>query len=370
MTVAKPFLRQTELYQAGQDGYHTYRIPSLVVATDGTILAFCEARRNSASDSGDIDLVVRRSHDNGENWTEMIVVAADGNNTTGNPCPVVDRDTGTIWLPLCKNNHQIYVTSSNDQGATWSELVEITQHVKLPSWLSSRGVVGGVGTGTGPGHGVQLRSGRLIIPCWHHIGDTEYSHVLHSDDHGDSWHLGPTIGDNVDECELVQRHDGSLYINMRGRRVPNRRAYALSHDDGDTWSVIGSDDTLVDPDCQGSVVSFTDVTRHDRNRVLLANAASLVRERLTVRISYDGCQTWSMSKVLHRGPSAYSDLCIAPDMSICCLYERGEVHPYEKLTLAQFNLEWLTNEEDRLVPAKCKGRPEEPCVSMTAMENV
>src|SRR5213595_66313 len=90
---------QTDIFVAGAEGYHTFRIPSVVVSKKGTVLAFCEGRKNSRSDTGDIDVVLKRSLDNGATWQRMQVVADFGVDTIGNPCPVVDRDTGTIWLP-------------------------------------------------------------------------------------------------------------------------------------------------------------------------------------------------------------------------------------------------------------------------------
>jgi len=135
---------------------------------------------------------------------------------------------------------------------------------------------------------------------------------------------------------------------MRSGKGKFQRAYAWSDDGGETWSEVRWDDTLVEPSCQASVVRFTDERRHDKNRVLFSNPASTERERLTVRLSYDECQTWTAGKVLHGGPAAYSDLAVAPDMTICCLYENGQEHPYERITLAQFNLEWLTDDADHL----------------------
>src|SRR5436305_752105 len=78
-----------------QDGYHTYRIPSVIVTLRGTALAFCEGRKNNRGDAGDIDLVLRRSTDGGKAWGKLQVVWEDG-NTCGNPCPVVDARTGTV----------------------------------------------------------------------------------------------------------------------------------------------------------------------------------------------------------------------------------------------------------------------------------
>ena len=334
-------IRQMELFTSGVEGYHTYRIPALIVAPDGTILAFCEGRKNSPSDSGDIDTVLRRSFDNGTTWQSMQVIADDGDNTMGNPCPVVDKDTGMIWLPFCKNNDLVYVMKSADNGATWSTPVEITKDVKLPSWNWYA---------TGPGHGIQLKNGRLVIPCDHSEGKKQHSHVFYSDDHGSSWKLGGVLGEDTDECELVQTHDGSLYINMRSYKGHNRRAYAWSKDGGITWSEVFEDDSLIEPVCQASIVRFTDKDTYEKNRVLFSNPASMKREKMTVRVSYDECRTWAVSKVLNPGLSGYSNLAIAPDMTICCLYERGKSNYHENITFAQFNIEWLTDGADYLKP--------------------
>jgi sialidase-1 len=127
-----------------------------------------------------------------------------------------------------------------------------------------------------------------------------------------------------------------------------RRAYAWSDDDGESFSNGGWDDNLPEPICQGSMIRYTDENTHDKNRVLFSNPASTQRERMTIRLSYDECQTWNAGKVIHAGPSAYSDLCVADDMSILCLYERGEENAYETITLAQFDLEWLTDGSDAI----------------------
>jgi len=336
-------LYETDVYTAGAQGIHTYRIPALAVSNGGTLLAFCEARRHSGSDHGHIEMALRRSFDNGETWTDMQIVWEDGDNTIGNPCPVVDRDTGAIWLPFCRNNDLVFVTKSDDDGATWSEPVEITADVKPTSWSWYA---------TGPAHGIQLRTGRLLIPCDHRekaTGDSPmYSHIFYSDDHGATWRLGGTLAADTDECVAVETADGSLYLNMRSYHGQNRRAYAWSRDGGETWSDVQLDPALIEPVCQGSMVRFTDETTHDKNRVLFSNPASTGRERMTVRISYDECRTWTSGKVLHDGPSAYSDLCIASDMSICCLYERGEEHRYERIAFQRFDLEWLTDGADVL----------------------
>ena len=144
---------EQDLFKAGEAGYSRYRIPALVVSAKGTILAFTEARKGKGSDTDEIDLALRRSFDHGKTWEPMRIIADDGGRTVNQPTPVLDRDTGTIWLPFCKDNRQVFVMKSTDDGVTWSEPVEITRDVKDPSWKY---------IGAGPGHGIQLKNGRRI----------------------------------------------------------------------------------------------------------------------------------------------------------------------------------------------------------------
>jgi sialidase-1 len=352
-----------DIFKAGEGGYHTYRIPSVIVTLKGTVLAFCEGRRHGRGDSGDIDIVLKRSFDGGITWQPMQVIADDGPNTIGNPCPVVDRDTGIIWLLLTHNlgvdaereildgtskgTRTVWVMRSEDDGETWSEPIEITGTTKKSDWTWYA---------TGPGVGIQLRGGRLLIPCDHAVAGTKMyrSHVIYSDDHGESWRLGGVIGDYVNECQAVELFDGTLLMNMRSYHGKNRRAIAFSRDGGLTWSKATLDPTLIEPVCQASILRFTDQRGYHKNRILFSNPASTKRERMTVRLSYDECRSWPVSKTIYDGPSAYSCLTVLPDMSIGCLYERGERSPYEGITFARFSIEWLTEGADSLKPKRMK----------------
>lgn len=358
---SQSIFEQSDVYVSGTEGYHTYRIPALVVTPKGAVLAFCEGRRNSASDTGDIDILVRRSDDLGRTWGPMQVVADHGPDTIGNPCPVVDRKTGTIWLLLTgnlghenerqikegtsKGSRTVWVCHSRDDGLTWSRPEEITASTKAPEWTWYA---------TGPGCGIQTRSGRLVIPCDHAVGaeQTFRSHVIYSDDGGRSWQIGGVLGDGLNECQVVELVDGRLMINMRnyakGEGQKNRRAVATSDDGGITWSQIWFDAALVEPVCQAGLLRFTTANRHERDRLLFANPASTKREKMTVKLSYDEGRTWPVARELHAGPSAYSALEVLTDMSIACLYEGGRKNPYEKIVFARLSVEWLTEGQDVL----------------------
>ena len=341
-----PWVRESELFTSGAEGYDTFRIPALAVAPDGTILAFCEGRERGVDDFYAMDLVLKRSEDNGATWGDLQLLIAGGENTMHNPTVVVDTHTNTVWLAFCKDIYEAYLIKSTDSGATWSDPIDISGEVRQPTWSN---------VNFGPGHGIQLRNGRLVLPGDHIVGTRgdwifDHSHLVYSDDHGASWKVGGSTAGPASECEAVETQDGSLYLDVRSmdRRITNRVS-AWSQDMGAGWSDLVIVDDLPDPHCQGSIVRFTDEDRHDKDRILFSNLASTTaRENITLRVSHDECRTWAVSKVLYAGPAAYSDLAIASDMTVCCLYERGVSDPYESIRLAQFNLEWLTGGADHL----------------------
>lgn len=354
------------LFTNGQAEYHTFRIPALAVTPKGSVLAFAEGRRASAGDAGKIDLVVRRFTDAGQTWSEPQIVWSDGDHTCGNPCPVVDRDTGVVWLLMTwsrgddhekkimagtsRDTRRVFVTCSRDDGLTWETPRDVTADAKRSDWRWYA---------TGPGGAIQVtrgpHAGRLVIPCDHSYADTqEYgSHVIVSDDHGVTWRLGgvaPKRG--VNECAVVELADGTLMLNMRNYVSSKKvRQVAFSTDGGDSWHDQRFDDTLVEPVCQAAIDRLRWPEGDTPGMILFSNPASPTkRERLTVRGSFDDGRTWPVTFLLHAGPAAYSDLAVLADGRIACLYEAGEKSPYETIRLARFATDRL-NGRDEAIPS-------------------
>ncbi len=344
-------LTEVEIFRAGEGGYDTYRIPALIVTTKGTLLAFCEGRRNSASDTGDIDLLLRRSVDKGKTWLPVQTIADMGTDTIGNPTPVVERKSGAILLLMTRNpgtvterqiNNErsyraarsVWISRSRDDGATWSEPVEITAQTKLADWTWYA---------TGPGNGIQLRSGRIVIPCDHnlHGDDAKYSHVIYSDDRGETWKIGGIAEEKTNECAVAELKGGSLVLNMRSYHGRNRRAIQRSQDGGLTWSKLEFDDALIEPVCEASLVSANPAGKRPDDRLLFSNPAAKTRSHMTVRLSVDGGRTWQASRLLYEGPSAYSSLAVLPDRTFGMLYERGEKNAHERIVFARFDVGWI-----------------------------
>jgi len=318
----------TLLFDSGREGYRRYRIPALLTTRQGAVLAFCEGRKAGGGLLGDIDIVMKRSDDSGKTWSPLVVIADDGPHTLGNPCPVVDQQDGTIWLGLTRSHGEdteeaivagksrettrVLVTFSKDDGKTWAPLRDISTAARKPNWTWY---------GTGPGVGIQLAKGRLLIPCYHAEAGTQIyrSHMIWSDDRGQSWKYGDAIGEMCSECQVAERKDGSLLLSARTMTGKGQRTTALSKDGGATWSAATLDANLYDPGCQASL--FRSGGTGESLWLYSHPAGPNGRRELTVRQSSDEGRTWSNGQRLRGGDSQYSCLALLPDRSVGCLYD-------------------------------------------------
>jgi sialidase-1 len=356
-TGASPEATLNYLFESGTEGYQCFRIPAIVTTTNGTLLAFAEGRRDGCSDTGDIDLVMKRSTDQGKSWSDLVVVWDNGKNVCGNPAPVLDRQTGMIHLLLTWNRgedkeHQIIdgtsidtrrvlTMRSDDDGMTWSEPEEITADVKKENWTWYA---------TGPCHGIQLQTdphtGRLLIPCDHIEAGTKrrFSHTIYSDDQGETWQLGGTTPqDQVNECTVAELTGGRVMLNMRNYdRSQKSRRVAFSEDGGITWSDVVADKTLIEPICQASLLSAQTESEKSHTLLFLNPADENERRMMTLRTSHDGGVSWTGAMVLHPGPAAYSDLTRLSNGAVGCLYEAGGSSPYQGIVFHEIPWQQLT----------------------------
>lgn len=399
---ASPLLEKIDLFTAGEEGYELYRIPGLVVTTKGTVLAYCEARRTTRGDWGEIDVMLRRSEDGGRTWAprEVLVhiegdepvnpVAAaqnldrPGENTVNNPVAIVDQVTGAVHFLYCLEYMRCFYMRSDDDGRTWTKAVEIT-----PTFDQFKPEYDWKVLATGPCHGVQLQrgphAGRLVVPVWLSLGTGGHAHrpsvtsTIYSDDHGQTWQRGeiavPDTPETVfpNETVVVELADGSVMLNSRTESMPNRRVVVVSPDGATHWSAPRFDEALYEPICMAGIIRLSLAADGRKNRILFSNPHNLERldgkaqpgksrdrRNLSIKLSYDEGRTWPVNKSLEPGYSAYSDLAVLPDGTALCLYERGNdallaekrYSSYTHLTLARFNLEWLTDGADTSGPQR------------------
>lgn len=335
-----------DIFMLSTDGYKSFRIPAIAISKKRTLLAFAEGRKNSGADEGDIDLVLRRSVDNGKTWSSLIIVWDDFDNTCGNPSPVVDPETGRIHLlmtwnlgddtigkinaGISKDTRRVFYSYSDDDGLSWVQPREITSSTKKPQWGWYA---------TGPCHGIILTKepykGRIVIPCdciEIGMGRKQYSHIIYSDNNGKDWKIGGiSVGGN--ESTVAELSDGRLILNMRNSS--NYRIIAYSSDGGENWTNSTQIYTLIDPVCQGSMLNSIVENKH---ALLFSNAASSTRINMSIKKSMDDGKTWSVGYIIHSGPSAYSDIVVLSNNEIGILYENGISKPYEKISFEKIEI--------------------------------
>lgn len=393
----EPLFQSTQLFTPTDTNY--YHIPGLVVTARGTVLAYAAWRHVGITDWGDIHTVLRRSTDGGKTWglerkiapigapLEAIVRSSppkakghENDVTVDNAMLTADRN-GAIHFIYCVEYRRVFYTRSDDDGLTWIPPAEISKVFEKYRPQFDWKIVA-----TGPGHGIQLKNGRLIIPFWLATGDKGgYHHfpsvtaVLYSDDHGTNWQGGdivaittgrgdnPGVYHNPNETVAVQLANGSVLFNLRAPSVRHRRLQSTSPDGVTGWSKPVFVEDLPEPICFGSIERLSETPKEDKNRLLFTidsgttigktketyDEQGFNREDMAVFLSYDEGKTWPLKKVIHAGPCGcgYSDLAVTADGTILCAYGSGpRFGKGAGIALARFNLEWLTGGKDSFPP--------------------
>ena len=351
------------VFEMNEAGSKFYRIPALVKAADGALVAIADKRGDALGDLPNIITIVsKRSTDGGKTWSDMSIVA-QGDTVArcgyGDAVVIADEKKGNLVAVFSGNNGlwhsneenliRTYCSISQDNGQTWGAVTDITDQVY--------GGVYGDGTRyglfTGSGSGVQLKhgahAGRIMLvvaarndATW---GGTMSNYAIYSDDGGVTWHASKTPGcTDGDESKVVELADGKVLMSIRNRHKGDR-LFATSTDGGETWSEPKYNTTLPAPACNGDIVAYT----HGGKNLLLHSlpASRTTRENVTIYVSEDNGETWVPKRCIYKGYSAYSSIQVLDDGTIGIIVEEGKWDgnlPGEdgfNLGYYHFNLEWL-----------------------------
>lgn len=367
------------VFQAGVDGYTCFRIPAIVTTTNGTVIAMTDGRIGSCGDiPTPLDLVIKRSFDNGNTWGPLQVVADYGSNpsdvdtypfygltnitrvASGDAALLVDHTNGRIWTlydngasapgQFVNRAIKLEMKYSDDDGATWSPHIDVeAQNPSLRT--ATREFL------AGPGNGIQLtegpNAGRLIFPVYAY-NNPSASQVIYSDDHGATWQRSANSVTNGGEIQVVELPGGELLASMRdnGFSWSGVRTFARSTNGGVTWGLpytsTVSPPTIADPGCQGNIYRLTTTNDSNTNRILHANAASVSsRVNMTLRISYDEGTSWAVSNQVYAGGSAYSSVTKLANGEVGLLFEKD---PYANIEYTRRSVSQITGGADSLPP--------------------
>lgn len=394
--------KKITLFQQSKDGI-TYRIPALVyLRSSKTFLAFAE-KRSSTSDNDAECLVMRRGHFRRDSveWEVPMKEVKEAHRSefrTMNPCPVFEEKNGVLFLFfICvrkavsefwqiftgKNAARLCYVCSKDEGATWSPLHDLTESVigdKMQNWATFA---------VGPGHGIQLQSGRLIIPAYMYYIHCRWrafqlpcftkphAFNFYSDDYGETWQMGDIIADSKTvECEMAEVlcQNGKYILYCNARTSHHCRAEALSDNCGSAFGKAHFASKLVEPPhgCQGSVVSFMvsedcheeicPVSEEERVSLLTSGGRSWLlfshpvsknkRADLGIYLNKSPLDFsgWEHPWIINHGPSGYSDLVVCKEGTLFgCLFECGALHACQEIAFTTFTLDSVMQGEKQAV---------------------
>jgi sialidase-1 len=359
----------TAVFRSGENGIKRYRIPGIITTSNGTLIAYCEARRNSSADWGEIEVHMSRSTDNGLTWSQPEFVAHHGDRmegnptkktedgrseqTVNNPVAILDPKTGRIEFLYCVNYSRCFSMRSLDDGLTWSQPVEITSSFEPFRSQYDWNVIA-----TGPGHGIALESGRLVVPIWLAYGKSgahapSATGTITSDDSGKSWQAGDIVVPNKspyinpNESILATLPGDRVIMVTRSHSLPSRKIVSISPNGASDWSEPQFAENLWEPICMASLVTHPakpGMLLFSSPRSLATSTAGepipgkgAPRKNLSIQMSLDAGTTWGAPKTLEPASSAYSDLAVLPDQSVVCLFERGD-----SIFCARFSLDWIS----------------------------
>lgn len=357
-------LAHTLLFQPGDYNSTNYRIPGVITAKDGSIVAVTDKRKYNQGDlPEDIDIVCRRSTDGGHTWSEPYTIAqGTGYNHGFGDCVLAwtNDDNGLIagfvggvglWNSTPSNPIRSYIARSYDNGQTWTEPEDITDFIfgsncVVPEYRTWRASF------FGSGNGLITSTGRImfVAAIRETTAQSLSNYAVYSDDNGITWHVSGRASVSGDEAKVTELVDGRIIMSIRHN---GKRWYNISNDGGETWqSSTSTWNDITAPACNGDMIRYTSVNQgFNKNRLLHSVPFGSSRTDVSVYISYDEGETWPVRKCIVPYSSAYSSLCVLPDGTIGLYVE--EEYPGNSgysTVFYNFSLEWLTDGADSLDP--------------------
>ena len=357
-------LAHTLLLQPGDYNSTNYRIPAVITAKDGSIVAVTDKRKFNEGDlPEDIDIICNRSTDGGHTWSEPYTIAlGTGVNHGFGDCALAwsNDDNGLIagfvggpglWYSTPSNPIHSYIAKSYDNGQTWTEPQDITHFIfgdnciyeNQRTWRASF---------FGSGNGLRTSTGRImfVAAIRETTAQSLNNYAVYSDDNGVTWHVSGRASVAGDEAKVTELVDGRILMSIRHG---GNRWYNISEDGGETWQPTTS--TWYDitaPACNGDLIRYTSVNQgHDKNRLLHSVPYGNSRTDVTIYVSYDEGETWPVKKCIVPYSSAYSSLCVLPDGTIGLYVEEAYAGASGYSTVFyNFSLNWLTDGNDPFDP--------------------
>ncbi len=357
-------LARTTLLRPGDYNSSNYRIPAVITAKDGSIVAFTDKRKYNNTDlPEDIDIICNRSTDGGHTWSEPITIAQGTGRFQGygDAALVHSKDENGLlavfvggqglWTSTPNVPQNSYMVRSNDNGQTWTEPEVITHFIYgkdctdpvRKNWYASF---------FGSGNGLLTSTGRIMfVAAIRESGNnnTLYNYVVYSDDNGETWNVSGRASIGGDEAKVTELEDGRILMSIRHG---GNRWYNISSDGGLTWRAVPY--TWYDitaPACNGDLIRYTSVNNgDDKNRLLHSVPTGTERKNVTVFVSYDEGESWPTSRCIVPYSSAYSSLCILPDNTIGIYVEEDFYTGKDNYSTVfyNFSLEWLTKGADSI----------------------
>ena len=373
-------LQRVPVFEMNESGSKYYRIPALVKAKDGSLVAIADKRGDELGDLPNIiSVVAKRSEDGGKTWGEMVTIA-QGNSTAGttygDPAVVLDEKSGNLVAVFVGNENygnscvglwasnsnyplRLYKSVSTDNGVSWSAPVDISEPVYNGIYGSRNAWIG---LFAGSGNGMQIKkgdkAGRIMFVVAARadgsLGGTMRNYSIYSDNGGKTWNVSKNYAcSNGDEAKVVETADGDILMSIKNRNK-GYRLFARSTDGGETWTTATQNTDVLDPACNGDMIKY----EYDGKYYLLHSmpGSSTTRENVTVYLSADGGENWDIKRQVYTGYSAYSTLAVLDDGTIGIIVEEGKwdsgLPGSDGFNLAYYNftLEWLLGDKEIVEP--------------------